>query len=109
MDTHILADVVNNLATTLEGYGLNRILPKGSINCDNMRVKGNQQTAIVVEMAAFGADEKSKKLQQVGNCTNTPKILMQTEQLMHDCNTWSNYFLHCESRRDCVIWDFSER
>mmetsp|Transcript_38421 Transcript_38421/g.70976 ORF Transcript_38421/g.70976 Transcript_38421/m.70976 type:complete len:103 (-) Transcript_38421:31-339(-) len=85
MDTHILADVVNNLATTLEGYGLNRILPKGSINCDNMRVKGNQQTAIVVEMAAFGADEKSKKLPEASETSPSSVVhsyMLERQQMV---------------------------
>lgn len=100
----LFEDTTKNVVTMLEGYGLQQI-PEPIIVCSAESAK----TTIIVEMAAYAAAKAKGRLRQEGDCSNMPKILLQTEQIASQNRVeWNHYLQSCDKRPECFIWDFSD-
>jgi hypothetical protein len=86
----IFEDVVKNIAAMLKGFGLQQVVTNS--NLSNILHVESSETS----------------WRQVNGKNTSPRIILQTEQLIAKGKQYFSYLQECHRLTTCIIWDFSD-
>jgi hypothetical protein len=86
----IFDDVAKNVATMLKGYGL------------------QQETSPMNRNDVIHIEASVKPRSVADGCTESPRIVIQTEQLNVLGPWYLNSLRNCHASQNCIVWEFSD-
>lgn len=105
----IFVNVAENMATLLQGFGLQ---PWGVPDPSGLS-ESNSTFPILMEISYYAIKAQRQNdshyiCQTAFNCSQIPRIIIQSEQLEHVGGDYLELLRECHNLPQCVIWDFSD-